>query len=135
MDIKGETYAFELALDIQARTNGLMHREPLLDGKGMFFIFPNSDERSFWMKHCLFDIDIVFLDSRGTVLSTHTMKVEPPKEFDESDFEYEQRLKHYWSYGPAQFAMEFNAETNKKLNIKVNDRISLDLNYLKSLAR
>ena len=135
MDIKGESYEFELALDIQARTNGLMHREPLPDGEGMFFIFPNSDERSFWMKNCLFDIDIVFLDSRGTVLSAHTMKAEPPKEFDESEFEYEQRLNHYWSYGPAQFVMEFNAGTNKKLNIKVNDRISLDLNYLKSLAR
>ncbi len=135
MDVKGETYIFDLALDFQSRRVGLMHREKLEDGEGMLFVFPDASERSFWMKNCLFNIDLIFLDSRGTITAVHSMKVEDPQSEAESDFAYEDRLNHYWSNGPARFAMEFKEGTNEALGFKVNDKLNLDLPFLKSLAR
>ncbi len=135
IDIKGQPVTFDLALDFQSRRMGLMHRDKLDDGRGMLFVFPDSNERSFWMKNCFFNIDLIFLDSRGTITAVHSMKTEDPKSEDESDFAYENRLNHYWSNGLARFAMEFQEGTNEKLGFKVNDKLNLDLNYLKSLAR
>ena len=135
IDIKGQPVTFDLALDFQSRRMGLMHRDKLDDGRGMLFVFPDANERSFWMKNCLFNIDLIFLDSRGTITAVHSMKTEDPKSEDESDFAYENRLNHYWSNGPARFAMEFQEGTNEKLGFKVNDKLNLDLNYLKSIAR
>ncbi len=135
IDIKGESFTFDLALDFQSRRLGLMHREKLDDGSGMLFVFPDADERSFWMKNCLFNIDLIFLDSRGTITAVHSMQTEDPKSEHESEFAYENRLNHYWSNGPARFAMEFQEGTNNRLGFKVNDKLNLDLTYLKSLAR
>ena len=133
--VKGETFTFDLALDFQSRQLGLMHRDKLEDGKGMLFVFTDASERSFWMKNCLFNIDLIFLDSRGTITAVHSMQTEEPKSEIESEFAYENRLNHYWSNGPARFAMEFKEGTNDQLGFKVNDKLDLDLNYLKSLAR
>ena len=135
IDIKGESITFDLALDFNSRRLGLMHRDQLKDGRGMLFVFPDSNERSFWMKNCLFNIDLIFLDSRGTITAVHSMKTENQKDDNETEFEYENRLNHYWSNGPARFAMEFQEGTNEKIGLKVNDKLNLDLNYLKSLAR
>ena len=135
IDVKGESFTFDLALDFQSRRLGLMHREKLDDGSGMLFVFPDANERSFWMKNCLFNIDLIFLDSRGTITAVHSMQTEDPKSELESEFAYENRLNHYWSNGPARFAMEFQEGTNDRLGFKVNDKLNLDLTYLKSLAR
>ena len=135
IDVKGESFTFDLALNFQSRRLGLMHREKLDDGSGMLFVFPDANERSFWMKNCLFNIDLIFLDSRGTITAVHSMQTEDPKSELESEFMYENRLNHYWSNGPARFAMEFQEGTNDRLGFKVNDKVDLDLTYLKSLAR
>jgi len=135
IDIKGESITFDLALDFNSRRLGLMHRDKIEDGRGMLFVFPDANERSFWMKNCLFNIDLIFLDSRGTITAVHSMKTENQKYESETQFEYENRLNHYWSNGPARFAMEFKEGTNDKFGLKVNDKLNLDLNYLKSLAR
>ena len=135
IDVKGESFTFDLALNFQSRRLGLMHREKLDDGSGMLFVFPDANERSFWMKNCLFNIDLIFLDSRGTITAVHSMQTEDPKSELESEFVYENRLNHYWSNGPARFAMEFQEGTNERLGFKVNEKLDLDLTYLKSLAR
>ena len=133
--IADQTFHLEIAKDLNARREGLMNRDVLEDNQGMIFIFPDALERSFWMKNCLIPIDIIFLDSRGTITSLYEMTVEPPKDVEESDFDYEQRLQNYWSYGPARFAIEFNAGTIKDLNLEINDRIPLELDTLRNMAR
>ena len=133
--IRDKTFKLEIAKDLIARRDGLMHREAINKNEGMIFIFPDAQERSFWMKNCLIPIDIIFLDSRGTVTAVHAMLSEPPKTNNESDFVYEQRLSHYWSYGPARFAIEFSAGTIQELELRVNDHVDLDLQELKRIAR
>ena len=133
--ISGKTFTLELNLDTQSRAEGMMHRSTFNKDCGMLFVFPDSIERSFWMKNCFVDIDLIFLDSRGTITAVHEMDIEPPQSTDESIWEYEGRLNHYWSQGPSRFAIELEAGSIQDLELRVNDRIMLDLNYLKLIAR
>ena len=135
VDIKGEKYQLELALNTYEREHGLMDRHFLTEDGGMLFVFPDAAERSFWMKNCYIDIDLMFLDSRGTVISTHQMIIEDPRGENESPWLYEGRLKHYWSNGPSRFAIELSAGSLDRLGVSVNDKILLDLPLLKNLAR
>lgn len=132
--IKNETFAVEYAVTEAQRTQGMSGRESFPDQTCMLFVFPSSQMRSFWMYRCLINIDVAFLDANGVVVATHRMPKEPPQRADESDFAYESRLPKYSSRRPAQFALEFEAGTLDRLNIRVDDRIDLDLKRLKAMA-
>ena len=135
VEISGKEYQLELALNRIDRERGLMDRTFLSDQGGLLFVFPEAAERSFWMKNCFIDIDLMFLDSRGTVMAVHRMVVEVPKGDNEPPWTYEARLKHYWSNGPSRFAIELSAGSLDHLQITVNDKISLDLPLLRRIAR
>lgn len=48
---------------------GLMYRkEPLKDDEGMLFIFPDDIDHRFWMENTYLSLDMVFIDSKGTVV-------------------------------------------------------------------
>lgn len=132
--IDGVVFSLEVAADRPAIERGLMFRKTIPDGTGMLFIFPDAQVRSFWMKNCLTDIDIIFLDPQGHVTATHRMKAEPPKRDDETDAQYEARIPGYSSQWPAQFAIELPPGTLDQLNVRFEDKIDLDLDRLKALA-
>ncbi len=133
--LNGHTFELELAIDEEARTRGLSGRESIDEFGGMLFVFPDRDIRRFWMKDCLVDIDILFLDGRGFVTATHRMDKEPPRRPDESLDDYERRLPLYSSVLPAQFAIELRAGWLDELELDVDDRVDLDVNRLKNIAR
>jgi len=133
VSIGGETWILELALDDESIRRGLMYRESIPDDGGMLFIFPDSDYRSFWMANCLIDIDLIFLDSRGTITALHEMKIEDPQEPGESELAYNARLKNYESGFPARFAIELPAGSIKRLQLRINQKLPLELDELKAL--
>ncbi len=133
--ISGETFHLEISRDDTTRALGLMHRDEIPADGGMLFIFPDSIVRSFWMKNCLVPIDLLFLDSRGTITATHEMPVEQPRQEDQSEWAYDNTLSHYWSNSPARFAIELKTGSIARLGLHVNERISLDLTKLRALAR
>jgi uncharacterized membrane protein (UPF0127 family) len=133
--IAGETFKLELALNTKTRARGLMGRSSVLEGGGMLFVFPKASNRSFWMKNCLIPIDLLFLDSRGTITAVHQMPTEEARGPSESEFAYDSRLTHYWSNGPARYAIELESGEASRLGIRVNDRITLDFDFLRSIAR
>ncbi len=101
----------------------------------MLFVYRNSLRRSFWMKNCLVDIDLVFLDRRGRIVALHKMKVEPPRRKSESEGAYHRRLKSYPSRRRSQFAIELKAGSIDHLKLKRGKTIGLDFKKLKKLAK
>jgi uncharacterized membrane protein (UPF0127 family) len=135
VQISSDIFILELALDVPSRVKGLMNRTALEKNKGMLFVFTDSNRRSFWMKNCIIPIDLLFLDARGTITALHEMKPEAPKAPEENEFAYDARLSHYWSNGPARFAIELQEGEIKRLGLSLNDRIPIDTVFLQSLAR
>ena len=135
LTIAGETFRLDLAADTKTRLRGLGGRKKLDDHGGMLFVFRDTQRRAFWMKDCLFDMDIVFLDDRGRITAGHKMKKEALRGEDESVYAYEQRLKLYPSIRPARFAIELEAGSINRLKLKTGQTIVLDLPRLKKLAR
>jgi len=64
----GRAVTVELATTEAERTQGLMFRESLPADAGMLFLFDTAEARPFWMKNCHFPLDIVHMNSDGTVV-------------------------------------------------------------------
>lgn len=132
--IADETFKLEVAADEKSRAKGLMGREKIDEHAGMIFIYKRAQVQSFWMKNCLIDIDLLYLDGRGRIVSMHKMKKEPPRGENESVIEYERRLKRYPSRRPAQFIIELKAGWIDRLKPKVGETIELDLPKLRQIV-
>lgn len=135
MTLGDRTFRLELALDPESRTRGLMDRESIAPDGGMLFAFPDVAMRSFWMKNCLTDMDIAFLDASGRITAMHTMRVEPPQRPDEAEWAYEWRLRGYSSLRPAQFVIEVAPGTLAALGLRRGEEVPLDWAALKRRAR
>ncbi len=133
--IAGEKFTMELALTEDQISEGMAWRESFPDQGGMLFVFPDMQVRRFWMKNCLIDMDVIFLDGRGIVTAMHEMKAEPLQRDDETLTQYESRLKLYSSRTPAQFAIELEAGSIDRLGVQPEDRIEMDLEGLKALVQ
>ena len=76
--IKGQTFNLELALDNDARTQGLSDRKSIADDGGMLFVFPSPVQTKFVMRRCYVPIDLIFIDEDGYIDSLHAMQVIEP---------------------------------------------------------
>lgn len=130
-----KTVDLKLAVDDASRAKGLGGVTEIAADGGMLFAFTTVQERYFWMKGCVIDIDIAFLDGLGVVTAVHTMPKEPPRGENESEFDYESRLRHYSSGSPCQYAIEVRPGTFDTLGIKRGTRIQLDTAKLKAMAK
>lgn len=111
---KGQvTLSVEIADSDGERAQGLMHRKTLEDGKGMLFIFPNSEPRNFWMKNTLIPLDILFFDSGKKVVKT--IENMAPCRTANCPF--------YFSAAPAMYALELSAGSIKKYSVKKGDEL------------
>jgi uncharacterized membrane protein (UPF0127 family) len=69
-DAYGGTHAVdaEVAASNEATTRGMMWRTGLAEGKGMLFIFPDEQVRSFWMRNTLIPLDMLFIGADKTIV-------------------------------------------------------------------
>jgi len=132
--IKGKTFNLELVADDVSRQRGLGGRDHIPEDGGMLFAFRVPRGMAFVMRDCLVPIDIIFIDHSGTVTATHSMVPEEPRREDETQAQYESRLKRYSSRFVAQFAIELAGGQIEKLGIKPGDKIDLDVDRLERLA-
>lgn len=115
MTIKEQTFRVELAFRRSDRMRGLMGREHLPTDAGMLFVFEREHVRSFYMKNCLIDLDILFLDEQGQIVHLTTMTKPEP----------DQPLLHYSSQEPMKYALELAAGTIERLQLAKGDTIEL----------
>jgi len=63
----------EVASDEASIKKGLSHRHTLAPDSGMLFIFPEADQRSFWMKDTHIPLSIAYLDEDNKILNIEDM--------------------------------------------------------------
>ncbi len=136
--IGGQWFTLETALTPEEQAKGMGGRTEIADDGGMIFVFDRDEERSFWMKDCLIEMDILFVDRTGRVVSTHTMKPVPLRQPDESEFQYEDRLRRTASYpsrGLARYVIELRAGKVQELGVEPGQKLDVDLERLNELAK
>ena len=113
--VGGEEFTVELACTRSSRQRGLMFREELPANSGMLFVFDQPRPRSFYMKNCLIDLDVVFITGDGAIVKAITMRAPRPGE----------PLKYYSSGLPAKYALELPAGTARRLGLALGQKIEL----------
>ena len=63
----------QLAVTESESTRGLMFRKSLAPSHGMLFIYPRSEQRSFWMRNTSIPLDIGYFSSDGVLEEVHPM--------------------------------------------------------------
>jgi len=134
LEIKGERFILEMAMDEPTRRRGLSGRPVLMPGRGMIFVHDRPQTLGYWMWECLIDIDMIYLDREGRVTATHRMKKEPPRRPNESEIDYARRLPHYSSMRPAVFAIELPTGSLDRLDLRLGEVIEFDHEGLRRLA-
>ncbi|MCP5049528.1 MAG: DUF192 domain-containing protein [bacterium] len=104
-------FTVEVADTDEKWTTGMMYREVVPDDFGMLFVSNVEYHRSFWMKNCLANLDIIFLDSYKQVINIH-INVPPCKR---------EPCPGYASERPAQYVLELRGNRAKELNLKPGD--------------
>jgi hypothetical protein len=103
-----DTILVELARTPEEREQGLMYRETLEKGRGMLFVFPDSQVRSFWMRNTLIPLDIAYIDENLTIIDIQAM--EPQTE------------DPHPSARPAMFALEVPLGWFQEMGIRAGSR-------------
>lgn len=115
---KNYCFDVELAKTAEEMNNGLMFREGLNSNRGMLFIFEKEGEYPFWMKNTLIPLDIIWINKGKEVvfISENTQPCEEGKPC--------------LSVNPdkdAEYVLEVNGGTAKKIGLKVGDKITIRL--------
>ncbi|MFY0255891.1 DUF192 domain-containing protein [Chitinophaga sp. 30R24] len=103
----------QLAKTDQQRTDGLMYRKSMSDDQGMLFIFPDMEERAFWMKNTYISLDIIYIADNMEIVSIQ--KYATPLS--------EESLP---SYKKAKYVLEVNGGFSDKYHISYGDKITYE---------
>ena len=111
----------EVADSPEERAQGLMYRRSLELNRGMLFVFPEEDYRSFWMKNTYIPLDMIFIGRNGEIINIEEAHPQP----NASDNE----LKSYRSDEPAKYVIETNSTFTEKENVEKGDRVEIPTRY------
>jgi hypothetical protein len=111
MHLGNASFVIEIANTDPTREHGLMERDSMPANHGMIFVFPDEEQRAFWMKNTRFPLDIAFMDAAGKVVSIKQMRA-----YD---------LTTIPSEAPAKYAIELNLGAAEKAALKVGDQIDI----------
>lgn len=105
------TIDVEIADTDEKRELGLMGRPTLGERQGMLFLFDREHIASFWMKNTILPLDMIFINSYGTIVTIH----ENTTPFSEQT---------YTATAPTMYVVEVNAGFVARHSIRVGDRIT-----------
>jgi uncharacterized membrane protein (UPF0127 family) len=109
----GKTLDFnvEVASTPDQQTVGLMFRKSVPPDGGMLFVSPGEHEAQFWMRNTITSLDMVFINSDGTI--RHIAENAVP-----------QSLAVIERRGPVHATLELAAGTAERLDIRVGDKVT-----------
>lgn len=113
---KGAEHGFtvEVADTLQTQMRGLMFRKTLADDAGMLFIYPNKRMVQMWMKNTVISLDILFIDSQGTILKVARDTVP-------------HSLENIRTPEPVDVVLELRGGITEQLGIEAGDAVSFNL--------
>jgi len=106
-----QVFSVEMATTEEEKTQGLMYRKELPDGKGMLFDFSPEQQISMWMKNTYISLDMIFIRADGRILRI-AENTEPHS------------TKIISSGGLAKGVLEVIAGTAQKYGIQPGDRVA-----------
>jgi len=107
----GTSITVEVAATPESRRQGLMNREELPRDRGMLFVFPDSDYRSFWMKDTSIPLSLAYMREDGAITGIHDLE---PFSLESVD-----------SRAEVKYALELNRGTFERLGVGAGDRVLL----------
>ncbi len=111
--INGHLFKLWVARTDAQQRRGLMFIHSMPVDRGMIFVFPYSQDETFWMKNTYIPLDLVFLDRSGRVSQFETMPA------------WDGTVHYYPSLNAVRYAIELNAGTTQRLGLSVGYRILL----------
>ena len=108
--IFGQTFRVEVADTEEEQAQGLADRDSLAQDSGMLFVFETGEPRAFWMKGVNFPLDLIFIDTRRTIVGITTMQPQP--------FVPDFALRQYQA-PPAIYTLEINAGLAEQYGIQL----------------
>jgi len=110
----------EIADTKEKQALGLMNRTKLCSSCGMLFVFNKEGIYPFWMKNTLISLDIVWINSSGTIVSiSKNTKIDNCNYFINPSCQ----PKVYKPTAPVKYVLEVNAGFCDKHNIKIGDTV------------
>ena len=116
VELKGERFRIEIARSSEEQARGLMFRDHLDDDAGMLFVYNAMAPRSFWMSNCRIPLDILFFDRDGKLVG-EALGVPPCNA--------SQCPSYNGGGAPAQYVLELNAGTARRLGLQRGDALTL----------
>ena len=90
-----------------------MYRSEVADGTGMLFVFPDAQERSFWMSNTYVSLDVAFMDENLRITAIQQMEAESTEYHD--------------SPGPMMYGLEVPKGWFAAHGVRVGDQAKLVL--------
>jgi len=112
MKIGNRMFTLEVADTDETRETGLMNRESMAEDHGMIFVYDEDEPLNFWMKNTLIGLDIIYVNSKGKVVSIDRMK---PRD----------TITRHDSAAPARYAIELNEGMAAKAGVKAGDVLEI----------
>lgn len=114
VEVGGQRFSVELALDHETRARGLMYRESMPEDHGMLFVHEREEPLAYWMKNTRIPLDILYFDAQRRLVSIQ--RGVPTCSAGDA-------CPNYPSRGPAKYVLELNAGRSDALGLKPGDPI------------
>jgi hypothetical protein len=119
VEINNTKYKVALAKTQAEHSRGLQNIESMPTNEGMYFIFEEPKEQSFWMAETLIPLDIIFINENLKITNIETaIPCEEQNSFN---------CPRYKSTSPAKYVLELNAGEAEENNFKPGDKVTTRL--------
>ena len=117
IQIKNQVLEVEWAESEAQLQRGLMFRDSVPEGTGMFFVFEQQRTLSFWMKNTFVPLSIAFIDSSFVIVDIQDMAAVTSI--------MQTQIPSYSSRKPAKYALEVPRGWFAKHKIRVGDKVKI----------